>query len=152
MEHRCGHSLMKEGQRIVKNDEQEIRELVATWMSASKAGDVETVLSLMADDMIFLVPGQSVMRKADFAAAMAAPSAQGTPQFEGKSENSGDQGARRLGFHVDQAHSCHLPPQRSICGACWLYAIYPQEAQWEMGVDARCQHANSSTPSRIRQG
>ena len=49
-------------------DEQEIRQLVSTWMSASKAGDVETVLSLMADDAVFLLPGQPVMRKTDFAA------------------------------------------------------------------------------------
>jgi uncharacterized protein (TIGR02246 family) len=51
----------------MQNDEQEIRQLVSTWMAASKAGDVETVLSLMADDVVFLVPGQPVMRKADFA-------------------------------------------------------------------------------------
>ncbi len=35
-----------------------IRDLVATWMAASKAGDLETVLSLMTDDAIFVVPGQ----------------------------------------------------------------------------------------------
>ena len=44
------------------NDEQEIRQLVATWMAATKAGDVETVLSLIADDVVFLIPGQPVMQ------------------------------------------------------------------------------------------
>jgi len=68
------------------NDEREIRQLVSTWMAASKAGDVETVLSLMSDDVVFLVPGQPVMRKADFAAAARAQSGQGTPQFDGTSE------------------------------------------------------------------
>lgn len=48
----------------MQNNEQEIRQLVSTWMAASKAGDVEKVLSLMAEDVVFLVP---VMRKADFA-------------------------------------------------------------------------------------
>src|SRR5262249_7864484 len=39
------------------DDERAIRELVATWMSASKAGDTETVLSLIADDAVFTVVG-----------------------------------------------------------------------------------------------
>src|SRR5262244_1274869 len=71
----------------MQNDEQEIRGLVSTWMAATKAGDVETVLSLMADDVVFLVPGQPVMRKADFAvAARAAQSDQEALQFDGTSE------------------------------------------------------------------
>jgi uncharacterized protein (TIGR02246 family) len=51
----------------MQNDEQEIRQLVTTWMAATKAGDVDTVLSLMADDVVFLVPGQPVMPENDFA-------------------------------------------------------------------------------------
>ena len=70
----------------MQNDEQEIRQLVATWMAASKAGDVEKVLSLMADDVVFLLPGQPVMRKADFAAAARAQSGLDAPQFDGSSE------------------------------------------------------------------
>jgi uncharacterized protein (TIGR02246 family) len=42
----------------MQDDEQELRQLVSTWMAATKAGDVETVLSLMADDAVFLVPPQ----------------------------------------------------------------------------------------------
>jgi len=37
----------------VKNDEQQIRELVSTWMAATKAGNVDTVLRLMTDDVVF---------------------------------------------------------------------------------------------------
>jgi uncharacterized protein (TIGR02246 family) len=71
----------------MQSDEQEIRQLVSTWLAATKAGDVETVLSLMADDVVFLVPGQPVMRKADFAvAARAAQSDQEALQFDGTSE------------------------------------------------------------------
>lgn len=70
----------------MQSDEQEIRQLVSTWMTASKAGDIETVLSLMADDVVFLVPGQPVMRKADFAVAARAQSNQEAPQFDGRSE------------------------------------------------------------------
>ena len=70
----------------MQSDEQEIRQLVSTWMAATKAGDVGTVLSLMADDVVFLVPGQPVMRKADFAVAARAQSGQEAPQFDGTSE------------------------------------------------------------------
>lgn len=57
----------------MQSDEQAIRQLIATWLSASKAGDTEKVLSLMADDVVFLAPGQPPMRgKATFAAAQAA--------------------------------------------------------------------------------
>jgi uncharacterized protein (TIGR02246 family) len=54
------------------NDEQAIRQLVETWLSASKAGDTEKVLSLMAEDVVFLVAGQPPMRgRAAFAAAQS---------------------------------------------------------------------------------
>ena len=71
----------------MEGDEQEIRQLVATWMAATKAGDIETVLSLMADDVVFLMPGQPPMiGKSAFAAAAHTPSNQAPPQFDGKSE------------------------------------------------------------------
>ncbi len=50
-------------------DERAIRELVSTWIAASRAGDTETVLSLMADDVVFMVPGQEPFGKEAFAAA-----------------------------------------------------------------------------------
>ncbi|MBO0722692.1 MAG: SgcJ/EcaC family oxidoreductase [Blastocatellia bacterium] len=71
----------------MRNDEQEIRQLVATWLDASKAGDLETVLSLMSDDVVFLIAGQPPMLgKAAYAAAAQAQSGQGQPQIDGKSE------------------------------------------------------------------
>src|SRR3954463_1046909 len=44
------------------NDEQEIRNLIETWLRATRAGDVDTVLSLMTSDVVFLVPGQPPMQ------------------------------------------------------------------------------------------
>ncbi|HET7831683.1 MAG TPA: SgcJ/EcaC family oxidoreductase [Gallionella sp.] len=70
----------------MQNDEQEIRQLVSTWMDASKAADFEKVLSLMADDVVFLVPGRAPMGKADFAAAAQTQSGQNAPKFDGTSE------------------------------------------------------------------
>lgn len=39
-------------------DEKAIRQVVETWSAASKSGDIATVLDLMTDDVIFMVPGQ----------------------------------------------------------------------------------------------
>ena len=59
----------------MQSDEQEIRHLVTTWMTATKAGDIETVLSLMAEDVVFLLPGQPPMTgKSAFAAVAPPPS------------------------------------------------------------------------------
>ena len=52
-------------------DERAIRELVDRWMAASKSGDTATVLSLMTDDVQFMVPGQEPFGKAAFATASA---------------------------------------------------------------------------------
>ena len=43
-------------------DEQAIRELIALWHRATAAGDVDTVLDLMTDDVIFLSAGQPPMQ------------------------------------------------------------------------------------------
>ena len=51
----------------MNDDERAIRELIATWLRASEAGDTETVLGLMADDVVFLVPGKPPFGKKEFA-------------------------------------------------------------------------------------
>jgi uncharacterized protein (TIGR02246 family) len=50
-------------------DERAIREVVETWMSASRSGDVAAVLGLMTDDVVFMVPGREPFGKEAFAAA-----------------------------------------------------------------------------------
>ncbi len=47
------------------NDEQAIRDLVAEWHRATAVGDVSSLLNLMADDVVFLTPGQPPMRGRD---------------------------------------------------------------------------------------
>jgi uncharacterized protein (TIGR02246 family) len=51
------------------DDERAIRDLVATWMKASETGDVSTILSLMADEVIFTVPGHEPFGKDAFRVA-----------------------------------------------------------------------------------
>jgi uncharacterized protein (TIGR02246 family) len=50
------------------DDERAIRDLVNDWMAASIARDAEKVLSLMADDVLFTVPGQAPFGKDAFRA------------------------------------------------------------------------------------
>ena len=52
----------------MSEDERAIRDLVARWMAASRAGDLDTVLGLMSDDALFLVPGREPFGKDAFAA------------------------------------------------------------------------------------
>jgi uncharacterized protein (TIGR02246 family) len=70
----------------MQTDEQQIRNLVARWMSATRSGDVETILGLMTEDVVFLVSGKPPMRKADFAAAAKAQATGNAPSFDGTSE------------------------------------------------------------------
>lgn len=53
-------------------DERAIRDLVETWSTASRSGDLETVLGLMTDDAIFMVPGAEPFGKQAFADASKA--------------------------------------------------------------------------------
>ncbi len=53
-------------------DEQEIRGLVRTWLTASADGDVDQVLALLSDDVVFLTPGRQPFGKELFAAALRA--------------------------------------------------------------------------------
>ena len=53
----------------MSDDEHAIRKLVDTWLAASKAGDLQTVLSLIADDAVFMVPGQKPFGKEAFMTA-----------------------------------------------------------------------------------
>ena len=70
----------------MSDDERSIRELVATWLAATKARDVDTVLSLIADDVVFLQPGRPEMRKAEFAAQARAQAAPVGPEIDATSD------------------------------------------------------------------
>jgi len=70
---------------IAKNDEQQIRDLIATWLRASKDGNLPTVLNLMSEDVVFLIPGQPPMRGRE-AFAAASRAAQGRIKLDAVSD------------------------------------------------------------------
>ena len=46
--------------------------MISTWLTASAAGDSSTVLSLMSEDVVFLVAGRPPFGKKEFAAGQDA--------------------------------------------------------------------------------
>lgn len=54
---------------MTHDDKQTIRQSVDTWLAAGKKGDLSTMLDLLADDVLFIVPGKEPFGKHEFAAA-----------------------------------------------------------------------------------
>ena len=53
-------------------DEREIREVHSSWIDAVNAGDLDRLLTLMADDVVFLNPGRPPLCRAGFSANFSA--------------------------------------------------------------------------------
>ena len=65
-------------------DERAIRQVTETWMQASRDGDTATVLSLMTEDAVFMVPGRPPFGREAFeqaANAMAGTQIRGTSEI-----------------------------------------------------------------------
>lgn len=67
----------------MNDDERAIRNVVETWMAASRSGDLATVLGLMTEDVVFMVPGQEPFGREAFAALSKGA---GAGRIEGTSE------------------------------------------------------------------
>ncbi len=52
----------------MSNDEQAIRDLIETWCRETEAGNLDGVLPLMAEDVVFLTPGRAPFGKREFEA------------------------------------------------------------------------------------
>lgn len=52
-------------------EQQKVRSVIDKWLAASKAGDLETILTLMTEDAVFLTRN-GVMRREDFIASFQA--------------------------------------------------------------------------------
>jgi uncharacterized protein (TIGR02246 family) len=53
-------------------DERAIRDLFAAWSEATEGGDLSRLLTLMAEDIVFLTPGRPPLGREAFAAGFAA--------------------------------------------------------------------------------
>jgi uncharacterized protein (TIGR02246 family) len=118
------------------DDERAIRQVVDTWMAASKSGDLATVLSLMTDDVIFMVPGQEPFGKEAFAAASKG---MGSMQIESSGEISelrvlGDWAFIRNRIGI----TATLPSGNPIRRSGYTLTLLRKEAdgQWRLARDA----------------
>jgi uncharacterized protein (TIGR02246 family) len=68
-----------------EHEKAKIRGVIDTWMKATAAGDLDSVLNLMAEDAVFLRPGHPPMRGRQ-AYAAESRGAIGKVRFEGKAD------------------------------------------------------------------
>ena len=51
-----------------EDDTRQIRQLVDSWIAASKGRDLPALMEMMTDDVVFMTPGRAPFGKAEFAA------------------------------------------------------------------------------------
>ena len=73
-------------EHLMNADEQEISALGTRRVEAIRAGGVDTVLALVTDDPVFLVPGEPPSGEAPFAAGTRAPASTSAPSSNRPSE------------------------------------------------------------------
>ena len=66
---------------MASTDEQRIRDLIHSWMEASKAGNVDALMDLMTENVLFLTVGNPPMSRSDFESRFRAM--QGKVQIDG---------------------------------------------------------------------
>jgi uncharacterized protein (TIGR02246 family) len=118
------------------SDETAIHELIATWMRASAAGDLDTVLGLMTDDVVFMVPGSEPFGKGMFAAAaatMKSANLEGTSEVRELQVN-GDWAFARSFVQVAMTPPRGEPARR----AGWVLSILRKgdDGRWRIARDA----------------
>jgi len=131
----------------MNDDERQIRDLVATWMSATRAGDLATVLDLMTDDVKFLVAGRPPFGKEQFTAAMT-PATPGTPMphIDGHSEILEVHVEGNLAYIVTQLTVDMAPPGGPTTrrSGNTLSVLRKQAGRWQLARDA-----NLLTPVKL---
>jgi uncharacterized protein (TIGR02246 family) len=131
----------------MNDDERQIRELVATWMSATKAGDLAAVLDLMTDDVKFLVAGRPAFGKEQFAAQMTpSPSGPPLPEFDGHSEIREVHVEGNLAYIVTQLTVDVTPPGGPTTRRTGntLSVLRKEGGRWQLARDA-----NLLTPVKL---
>ena len=120
------------------NDEQKIRSVIKKWMDASKDGDTETVLSLMTDDVVFLVAGQKPFGKEVFASSSAQMKSK--VRFEGMSDVEEVKIAGEWAFvrsHL-KVKTVTIPDGAVTSRSGYTLSVFQkgQDGQWRIARDA----------------
>jgi uncharacterized protein (TIGR02246 family) len=121
---------------LMTNDESAIRDLIETWCRATEAGNLDAILPLMAEDMLFLTPGQEPFGKRQFAA--------GFRQSAGQAKVAVRADVQEIGVSGDLAY-CRLKLKVTVTPAKgepvehggYTIGIYRREAgRWLLARDA----------------
>ena len=135
-------------------DDEKIREVVTTWMRATEEGNLETVLSLIAEDAVFLLPDQPPMRRREaFAAALR--SVLGQVRIEGKPDIQEIHFAGDYAFCWNQLSLTATPLQGGSAQrrAGSTLSVFRKERDGVLDPLSRCEHAqNSMNAWLVRKG
>jgi uncharacterized protein (TIGR02246 family) len=130
----------------VTEDEQAIQELVHAWTNANEVGDVATMLSLVTDDVVFMVPGCDPLGRELLEAAPPTSSV----QVEGINEIVELQVLGAWAFARNHVDVTVTPPtgEAAQLSGC-TFALFRQEADghWRLA-----RHANMLTTKKLEQG
>jgi len=118
------------------DDERAIRQVIETWMRASREGDTATVLSLMTEDAVFTVAGREPFGREAFEAAsnaMAGMTIEGTSEVV-ELEVLGDWAFSRNRLDMTMTPRSGEPVRRSG----YTLTLYRKDAdgRWRLARDA----------------
>jgi uncharacterized protein (TIGR02246 family) len=117
-------------------DEQAIRQVIETWMRASREGDTQTVLSLMTEDVVFMVPGRPPFGREAF---QQASNAMAGVRLEGTSEIVELQVQGGWAFSRNHIDLTMTPPSgEPVRRSGYTLTLYRKEAdgRWRLMRDA----------------
>lgn len=125
------------------DSEAAIRDVMEKWFDASRRGDTETVLGLMTEDVVFLVPGQKPFGKREFAASSAQ---MGDVRLDGRNTIEeinvlGDWAYLRSFIEVTMTPAGGQPVHRS--GYTLTIFRKEEDGQWRLARDANLMTAGS---------
>jgi uncharacterized protein (TIGR02246 family) len=120
-------------------EKQKIRDVIDTWLRASAAGDVDTVLNLMTEDVVFLLPGQPPMRGREVYAARSRAMA-GKIRFQGRPDIQEIQLAGDYAFCWNHLSVTITPlpagPPQNLAGNILSVFRREPDGQWRLFRDA----------------
>ena len=120
------------------SDEDQIRDLVRHWMDATRRGDTQSVLDLMTDDVVFLVPGRPPFGKQAFAETSRARAQPDGVAFDGRSTIeeivvAGDWAFMRTRLAVTATQAGRAVSSRS---GSTLTVLRREDGSWKLARDA----------------
>ena len=119
----------------MKTDERAIAELIASWHERTRKGDVDGVLELMTDDVVFTVVGRPPFGKQEFAET--------SRQIQGKVQSTyellevtvrGDTGWSRVRLQVNMTRPDGKEVQRD--GYAMSLYVKAADGRWRLARDA----------------